>query len=178
MNYSYNFRIKYYDKVFRNSDIYDVYPDINKISENNNYIKKIGMIRNGSPFGNLVSSRIIDDNEDSYDISYTLSLKIEYIIFLFFMIIFLIIFKYKSDSAFFDKNINIKSAIVKEREFVCENHVNIIYPLKNHNKNYSLEDIYNALNYETNIKVLSLITGNTQVSKTELERLLPIKIKK
>lgn len=76
------------------------------------------------------------------------------------------------------KNINIKSAIVKEREFVCENHVNIIYPLKNHNKNYSLEDIYNALNYETNIKVLSLITGNTQVSKTELERLLPIKIKK
>ncbi|AGA66606.1 hypothetical protein BPP43_06860 [Brachyspira pilosicoli P43/6/78] len=108
MNYSYNFRIKYYDKVFRNSDIYDVYPDINKISENNNYIKKIGMIRNGSPFGNLVSSRIIDDNEDSYDISYTLSLKIEYIIFLFFMIIFLIIFKYKSDSAFFDKNINIK----------------------------------------------------------------------
>ena len=76
------------------------------------------------------------------------------------------------------KNINIKSAIVKEREFVCENHVNIIYPLRNYNKNYSLEDIYNALNDETNIKVLSLITGNTQVSKTELERLLPIKIKK
>lgn len=76
------------------------------------------------------------------------------------------------------KNINIKSAIVKESVFVCENHVNIIYPLKNYNKNYSLEDIYNALNDETNIKVLSLITGNTQVSKTELERLFPIKIKK
>ena len=76
------------------------------------------------------------------------------------------------------KNINIKSAIVREREFVCENHVNIIYPLNNYNKNYNLEYIYNALNDETNIKVLSLITGNTQVSKTELERLLPIKIKK
>ena len=76
------------------------------------------------------------------------------------------------------KNINIKSAIVKESVFVCENHVNIIYPLKNYNKNYSLEYIYKALNDETNIKVLSLITGNTQVSKTELERLLPIKIKK
>ena len=76
------------------------------------------------------------------------------------------------------KNINIKSAIVKESEFVCENHVNIIYPLGNYNKNYNLEYIYNALNDETNIKVLSLITGNTQVSKTELERLLPIKIKK
>ncbi|WP_300370655.1 N-6 DNA methylase [Brachyspira sp.] len=74
------------------------------------------------------------------------------------------------------KNINIKSAIVREKEFVCENHVNIIYPLSSYNKDYSLEYIYNALNDETNIKVLSLITGNTQVSKTELERLLPIKI--
>ena len=74
------------------------------------------------------------------------------------------------------KNINIKSAIVKEKEFVCENHVNVIYPLENYNKCYSLEYIYNTLNDEINIKVLSYITGNTQVSKTELERLLPIKI--
>ena len=74
------------------------------------------------------------------------------------------------------KNINIKSAILKEKKFVCENHVNIIYPLSNYNKNYTLEYIYNALNDKNNIKVLSLITGNTQVSKTELERLLPIKI--
>ena len=75
-----------------------------------------------------------------------------------------------------NKNINIKAAIVNEKEFVCENHVNIIYPLNNYNKNYSLEYIYNSLKDETNIKVLSLITGNTQISKTELERLLPIKI--
>ena len=74
------------------------------------------------------------------------------------------------------KNINIKSAIVSEKEFVCENHVNVIYPLKGYNKNYTLEYIYNTLNDENNVKVLSLITGNTQVSKTELERLLPIKI--
>ena len=74
------------------------------------------------------------------------------------------------------KNINIKAAIVNEKEFVCENHVNIIYPLNNYDKNYSLEYIYNALNDKNNIKVLSLITGNTQISKTELERLLPIKI--
>ncbi|WP_297207425.1 N-6 DNA methylase [uncultured Brachyspira sp.] len=75
-----------------------------------------------------------------------------------------------------NKNINIKAAIVNEKEFVCENHVNIIYPLNNYDKNYSLEYIYNALNDKNNIKVLSLITGNTQISKTELERLLPIKI--
>ena len=72
------------------------------------------------------------------------------------------------------KDINIKSAIVNEKGFVCENHVNVIYPLKNANCNYSLEDILNALQDETNIKVMRLISGNTQVSKTELERLLPI----
>ena len=73
------------------------------------------------------------------------------------------------------KYINIKSAIVDEKEFVCENHVNVIYPLKNSNHNYSLEDILNALQDEVNIKVMRLISGNTQVSKTELEKLLPIK---
>ena len=73
------------------------------------------------------------------------------------------------------KDINIKSAIVDKKEFVCENHVNMIYPLKNANQNYSLEDILNALQDEKNIKVMRLISGNTQVSKTELERLLPIK---
>lgn len=72
------------------------------------------------------------------------------------------------------KDINIKAAIVNEKEFVCENHVNVIYPLNSANLNYSLEDIYNALCDETNIKVMRLISGNTQISKTELERLLPI----
>lgn len=75
------------------------------------------------------------------------------------------------------KDINIKSAIVDEKEFVCENHVNMIYPLKNANQNYSLEYILNSLRDEKNIKVMRLISGNTQVSKTELERLLPIKNK-
>ena len=75
------------------------------------------------------------------------------------------------------KDINIKAAIVNEKEFVCENHVNVIYMSKNANCNYSLEDILNSLRDETNIKVMRLIIGNTQVSKTELERLLPIKKK-
>ena len=75
------------------------------------------------------------------------------------------------------KDINIKSAIVNEKEFVCENHVNVIYMSKNANQNYSLEDILNALRDETNMKAMRLISGNTQVSKTELERLLPIKKK-
>ena len=72
------------------------------------------------------------------------------------------------------KDINIKAAIVNEKEFVCENHVNVIYMSKNANCNYSLEDIFKALQNKTNIKVMRLISGNTQISKTELERLLPI----
>ena len=72
------------------------------------------------------------------------------------------------------KDINIKAAIVNEKEFVCENHVNVIYMSKNANQNYSLEDILKALQDKTNIKVMRLISGNTQISKTELERLLPI----
>ena len=72
------------------------------------------------------------------------------------------------------KEINIKAAIVNEKEFVCENHVNVIYMSKNANCNYSLEDIFKALQNKTNIKVMRLISGNTQISKTELERLLPI----
>lgn len=72
------------------------------------------------------------------------------------------------------KDINIKAAIVNEKEFVCENHVNVIYMSKNANCNYSLEDIFKALQDKTNIKVMRFISGNTQISKTELERLLPI----
>ena len=75
------------------------------------------------------------------------------------------------------KDINIKAAIVNEKEFVCENHVNVIYMSKNANCNYSLEDIFKALQDKTNIKVMRLISGNTQISKTELERLLPIQKK-
>lgn len=100
MNYSYNFRIKYYDKVFRNSDIYGVYLDTNKVIEDNNFIKNIS-IGGGSPFGNLTSNKIIDfENIDN--INYILKLKIIYsitdiLIFLFF------IFFYKS---IFNKKLN------------------------------------------------------------------------
>ena len=73
-NYNYYFRIKYYDKVFRNSDIYGVYLDTNKVIEDNNFIKNIS-IGGGSPFGNLTSNKIIDfENIDN--INYILKLKI------------------------------------------------------------------------------------------------------
>ncbi|MEI0581486.1 hypothetical protein [Brachyspira pilosicoli] len=72
-NYSYGFRIKYYSKVFRNSDIYGVYIDTNKIIQDNDFIKEIKMNNEGSPFGNFISSQKINDN--NIDITYTLKLK-------------------------------------------------------------------------------------------------------
>lgn len=71
------------------------------------------------------------------------------------------------------KKLNINAAII-EGEYVCENHVNIIYKKKEY-KNYPLEYIHKILKDENTIKVMRLITGNTQVSKTELKLLLPIK---
>ncbi|WP_157142575.1 hypothetical protein [Brachyspira pilosicoli] len=91
INYSYNFRIKYYNKVFRNSDIYGVYPNINQILENNNYIKKIEMNENGGPFGNLISSKVIDA-EKIDNITYILKLKpmlLTYSIFIIFLTIYI-----------------------------------------------------------------------------------------
>lgn len=73
-NYSYGFRLKYYDKVFRNSDIYGVYIDTNKLINDNNFIKSIKTDGNGSPFGNLISDKIIDF-EKIDNINYTLAIK-------------------------------------------------------------------------------------------------------
>ena len=97
-NYSYGFRIKYYDKVFRNSDIYGVYIDTNKILEDNSFVKEIVMGEDGSPFGNLISTKII--NEDKIDnISYSLKLNINIVMYVLFLLIsilfiYIVIFRY------------------------------------------------------------------------------------
>ena len=89
-NYSYGFRIKYYSKVFRNSDIYGVYIDTNKIIQDNDFIKEIKMNNEGSPFGNLISSKKINENIDN--INYTLKLKSDVIIISSIIIILIILF--------------------------------------------------------------------------------------
>ena len=57
--YDYIFRIRYYDKIFRNSDLYGVYIDTNEIIEENDFIKSMKMDYEGSPFGHLVSNKEI-----------------------------------------------------------------------------------------------------------------------
>lgn len=91
------------------------------------------------------------------------------------------------------KSAKLKAAIVPPgMKFFAENHVNVITPAKNNNGHTQL----NFLNLNKNIKKLSIslheivkqlsspdklrvvrnITGNTQISKTELEKLFPLEV--
>lgn len=77
---------------------------------------------------------------------------------------------------------SLRAAVVPENmKFVAENHVNVIYPshkqtrLNFSNKKISIEDLVEQLNAPENSRVLFRLTGNTQISKNELEKLFPIK---
>jgi len=61
--------------------------------------------------------------------------------------------------------------------FVAENHVNVIYPPKRAPLG-ELEEIVRQLNSPLTQELVSIITGNTQISKNELESLIPIKLGK
>ncbi|EKV56862.1 hypothetical protein A966_07484 [Brachyspira hampsonii 30446] len=91
-NYIYNFRINYYDKVFRNSDIYDVYLNTNSLPD---YIKDVKFVSKGSPFGALISSKKIEGNIDN--IKYSLKLKFSnlflYLILFYIFVILVYIFR-------------------------------------------------------------------------------------
>ncbi|WP_295163104.1 hypothetical protein [uncultured Brachyspira sp.] len=98
-NYSYIFKIRYYSKIFKNSDIYTVHLNTNKLKENNDYINHIYFDKYGSPFGYLISSNII--NFDKIDnIEY--SLKLQKVIYIFYIVIISIIL------------------IIKNKNFLCQ----------------------------------------------------------
>ncbi|MEI0539276.1 glycosyltransferase family 87 protein [Brachyspira pulli] len=75
-NYSYGFKVGYYSKVFKNSDLYGVYPNTDKILTDNNFIKEIKMDVGGSPFGNLISEKKLGYNEKIDNIIYILVFKL------------------------------------------------------------------------------------------------------
>lgn len=83
----------------------------------------------------------------------------------------------------------LKAAIIPEKmKFIGENHVNVIFPPKKEGqsdlfrtterrgKGITLEGVLMQLRSEEKLKIIRKITGNTQVSKTELEKLFPIDI--
>ena len=97
-NYIYHFRIRYYDKVFRNNDIYGVYPDLSNLPY---YIKNVKMDGHGSPYGNFISYKLI--NEEKIDnINYKLRVKPEIInpVIIIFFILIVLVFKNNSKNVF------------------------------------------------------------------------------
>jgi len=82
------------------------------------------------------------------------------------------------------KSTKLKAGIIPAgMKFIAENHVNVIFPPNQHsllfdNKSWasqlSMKKLAEQLTSKEKVEVLKNITGNTQISKTELERLLPI----
>ena len=104
-NYAYNFRINYYTKIFRNSDLYGVYIDIDNLYKHNNFLKNIGMLESdGTPYGNLISSIILDDVK----IEASYKLKIKRIFFYILMLLYIVPIIY-----FLYSKINIDKFILK-----------------------------------------------------------------
>ncbi|WP_288519844.1 glucosyltransferase domain-containing protein [uncultured Brachyspira sp.] len=103
-NYIYHFRIRYYDKTFRNNDIYGVYVDLSNLPD---YMENAEMEENGSPYGNFISDK--KDIEEKIDnINYTLRIKkstIISLISLLFIIIFIyLLMKYINKYYYNDRN--------------------------------------------------------------------------
>lgn len=61
--------------------------------------------------------------------------------------------------------------------FVAENHVNVIYP-PSREKIEEMKEIVKQLNSLKIQNIIRSLTGNTQISKTELEKLVPITLKR
>ena len=92
-NYSYGFKMQYYDKIFRHSDIYGVYIDTNKLLNDNKFIKEINISEEGSPFGNLISYKKIEsDKIDNVNYSLKIKLKLLVIIILIICLLTYILF--------------------------------------------------------------------------------------
>ena len=73
----------------------------------------------------------------------------------------------------------IKAAVVeKSTQFLAENHVNIIFPPKQINGNKVtqklLKSIAKQISSNETADLIRLISGNTQLSKTELWKLIPL----
>ena len=103
-NYIYHFRIRYYDKTFRNNDIYGVYPDLSNLPD---YIKNVEMDGDGRPYGNFISGKkeIIEEKIDN--INYTLRIKPKIPILLYFILVLILIIYFYNDINKFTINTNI-----------------------------------------------------------------------
>ena len=96
-NYVHQFRIRYYDKFFRNSDIYGVYPDLSGLPD---YMENAEMEEGSSPYGNFISDRKTIETEN-IDVNYILKIKPKIPTLLYFILaLILIIYLYNANYEF------------------------------------------------------------------------------
>ena len=93
-NYIYHFRIRYYDKTFRNNDIYGVYPDLSNLPD---YMKNAEMEEGGSPYGNFISDKKEVNEEKIDNINYTLRIKPKIPILLYFILVLILIIYFDNE---------------------------------------------------------------------------------
>ncbi|MCD6413435.1 MAG: N-6 DNA methylase [Elusimicrobia bacterium] len=80
-------------------------------------------------------------------------------------------------------NVNIKAALIPDgMKFVAENHINVIRyndepSLFGSAPRITIKDLYAKITSPEAVSVMKCVTGNTQISKTEWERLFPVKVR-
>ncbi|PLV59638.1 hypothetical protein [Brachyspira pilosicoli] len=168
--YSYDFRISYYSKVFKNSDIYGVYLNTNSLPD---YVSDVQFKEKGSPFGILVSSEIIKQ-EKIDSIQYFLQIKYHLFVIIIMSIYLSIILLYKFGFIIIDfikiiynikllKNINLKNKYLYILViFLCFLIIpNIIYIL--------FGQYFDKTNYENRLKAQKPILSITNLVNYPLQ---------
>ncbi|TXJ57672.1 hypothetical protein EPJ67_03190 [Brachyspira aalborgi] len=112
-NYIYHFRIRYYDKTFRNNDIYGVYPDLSNLPD---YMENAVMEDGGSPYGNFISDRKTIEEDKIDNINYILKLKNNLISIICVILIFILIIKFFIYYAF-GNFLNFYKEIIDKKEY-------------------------------------------------------------
>ena len=112
-NYVHHFRIRYYDKTFRNSDIYGVYVDLSNLPE---YMKNAEMEEGGSPYGNFISDKKEINEEKIDNINYILKLKNNLISIICIILIFILVIKFFIYYAF-GNFLNFYKEIIGKKEY-------------------------------------------------------------
>ena len=112
-NYIYHFRIRYYDKTFRNNDIYGVYPDLSNLP---NYMENAEMDEGGSPYGNFISDRKTIEEDKIDNINYILKVKNNLISIICIILIFILAIKFFIYYAF-GNFLNFYKEIIGKKEY-------------------------------------------------------------
>lgn len=68
----------------------------------------------------------------------------------------------------------IRAAVVREKRWAAENHVNVVFRKNDDSKDINLNDVVKQLTSQQSLDVIRSITGNTQISSKELANLVPL----